>query len=193
MVGVSLTAAACGGGDAGPTGVAVDVIRATPDVTLAGKTANVIGAAPGYEATGTVDFVTGVDDLKLKESGRYGDPISFGVIEPAAALDLIRGATNIEAYGGSEVQGIGTKRYQIDIDLEKAIAATPAARQTDLIGLRGKIGPNDTIWADVFVDKQGRVRRVLYPVRVKEGRPYRDDDRIPKMVSVDYFDFGGSK
>lgn len=193
MVGLSLAAAACSGGDAGPTGLPTDVIHRTPDVTMAGKTATVIGAAPGFEATGTVDFVTGADDLKVKESGRYGDPISFGVVEPAAALDLIRGATNIEAYGGSEVQGIGTKRYQIDIDLEKAIAATPPARHADLIGLRGKIGPNDTIWADVFVDRQGRVRRILYPVRVKEGRPYRDDDRIPKMVSVDYSDFGGGK
>lgn len=190
MLAFSALAGACAKGDAGPTAAPSEVIRATPDITLAEKTALVLGAAPGIEARGTVDFVSGADDLDVSNTGEYDTTLPFGVAEPAAALDLLRGATTIEPYGGSEVQGIGTKRYQIDIDLQKAIAATPATRQRDLIGLKGKIGPNDTVWADVFVDTQGRVRRILFPVRIKEGRPYRDDKRIPKMVSVDYSDFG---
>ena len=81
--------------------------------------------------------------------------------EPAATLDLLRGVEAVRSYGGAEVQGIGTKRYEVDIDLAKAIAATPVERRADLHLLDGKLGDDKELWADVFVDTQGRVRRIL--------------------------------
>ena len=46
------------------------------------------------------------------------------------------------------------------------------------------------VWADVFIDSAGRVRRVLLPAHSDMIRPYGDSQVIPQLVSVDFFDFG---
>lgn len=184
------TGACVGGGEPGPTAHPDKVVRAAPGITFALGAARVVGAAPGITATGSIVFATGADDLEV--AGPLKTEAPFGVTEPVAVLDLLRGVVKVTSYGGAEVQGIGTKRYEVDIDLAKAIAATPEQRRADLHILDGKLGPDDELWADVFVDSQGRVRRVLLPVRTSMIRPYGDDDRIPQLVSVDYFDFGVS-
>ena len=185
-------AAACaGGGDAGPTAKPDTVVAAAPDTTMAAHTARVVGAAPNVTATGRVDFLTGADRLRVR--GLKPDDPPFGVEQPAAVIDLLRGVVHVRAYGGAEVQGEGTKRYEVDIDLAKAIRATPEARRADLRVLDGLVGPDDELWADVFVDRTGRVRRVLLPVHTESNRPYGDDQSIPQMVSVDYSDFGSAR
>ena len=180
---------ACGNGSPGPTAAPDAVVHSAPDITLGTKTAHVVGAAPGITATGRVDFQTGVDELNVVPTPT--GEVAFGVEEPAAVLDMLRGVTGVRSYGGAEVQGIGTKRYEVDIDLGKAIAKTPTARQADLHLLDGKLGKDKSLWADVFVDRQGRVRRVLLPVHTAMVRPYGEDQHIPQLVSVDYSDFGG--
>lgn len=185
----ALGAGACsGGGSPGPTGQPETVVRQAPDRTAAARTARVEGAAPGVTATGLVTFATGVDDLVPSGLKRAAPP--FGVTEPAAVLDLLRGVVAVESYGGAEVQGEGTKRYEVDIDLAKAIAATPVVRRGELQELAGRLGDDKELWADVFVDARGRVRRVLLPVRTAMERPYGDDKRIAQLVSVDYSNFG---
>jgi len=182
------TGACVGGGEPGPTAHPDKVVRAAPGITFALGTARVVGAAPGITATGSVVFATGAD--KLEVAGPLKTEAPFGVTEPVAVLDLLRGVVKVSSYGGAEVQGVGTKRYGVDIDLAKAIEATPAERRADLHVLEGKLGKDKELWADVFVDSQGRIRRVLLPVRTSMIRPYGGDDRIPQLVSVDYSDFG---
>ena len=179
---------ACGNGQPGPTAHPATVVKAAPDLTLATRTAHVATAAPGVTATGRVVFASGRDVLTLAPP-TVADP-PFGVREPAAVLDMLRGVTRVRSYGGAEVQGIGTKRYEVDIDVAKAIAATPEQRRADLHLLDGKLGQDKALWADVFVDAQGRVRRVLLPVETAMIRPYGQDQREPALVSVDYSDFG---
>jgi hypothetical protein len=189
---VLVAAAACtGGGDAGPTDAPATVVARAPEITFAAKNAHVVGAAPGVTATGRVDFTRGSDQLAVRGVAKDSPP--FGVTHPAAVIDLLRGVVHVRAYGGAEVQGEGTKRYEIDIDLSKAIAATPGGtRQATLHLLDGRVGADNTIWGDVFVDRFGRVRRVLLPVRTESDRPYGQSQIIPPMVSVDYSDFGSS-
>lgn len=189
---LTAAAGACvGGGQPGPTAHPDKVVRNAPDITLAVGTSRVVGAAPGVTASGVVTFATGEDQLDVR--GRHTADPPFGVTEPAAVLDLLRGVVRVKSFGGAEVQGIGTKRYEVDIDLAKAIAATPAERRADLHILDGRLGKDDELWADVFVDSRGRVRRVLLPVHTSMIRPYGADDRIPQLVSVDYSDFGVAK
>lgn len=183
-----LITAACGRGEPGPTAHPDTVVAAAPDRTLATRSATVLGAAPGITAQGTVDFTSGVDKLTVSPPPKTEPP--FGVIEPAAMLDLLRGVIEVSAYGGAEVQGIGTKRYQVDIDVAKAIAATPEARRADLRRLDNQLADNVDLWADVFVDSAGRVRRILLPVKTALARPYGDSKKIPQMVSVDFSNFG---
>jgi hypothetical protein len=183
--------ACSGNGDAGPTGKPDTVVAEAPTRTLAAQSAHVVGAAPNVTATGRVDFRSGVDALKVRGLNAAKPP--FGVTQPAAVIDLLRGVVDVRAYGGAEVQGEGTKRYEVDIDLEKAIAATPEDRRADLHVLDGLVGDDEEVWADVFIDRAGLVRRVLLPVHTESARPYGDDKSIPQMVSVDYSDFGSAR
>jgi hypothetical protein len=192
---VAIVAGACNSNEKpnpGPTGRPDDVVRAAPDITLRTGTARVVGAAPGISATGTVTFETGEDRFEIAGRGKGKTP-PFGVVHPAAVIDLLRGVVNVEPYGGAEVQGVGTKRYDVDIDLSKAITWTPKARRDDLELLVGQLGKDNKLWAAVFIDSVGRVRRVLLPVQTASERPYGDDKHIPQMVSVDYSDFGGDE
>jgi hypothetical protein len=190
----ALGGACFGGGQPGPTAHPDAVIRSAPRLTVAARTARVVGAAPGLggappvTATGTVTFATGVARLDVVPPPKNKPP--FGVTEPMAVLDLLRGVVHVRSFGGAEVQGIGTKRYEVDVDLAKAIAAAPAERRSELETLQGKLGSDDELWADVFVDSHGRVRRVLLPVHTDMIRPYGADQTIPQLVSVDYSDFG---
>ncbi len=180
--------AACGKGDPGPEASPDDVVRAAPNATVRAASARVSTTGPYVQATGTVNFATGVDTMAL--TGRDTQNVPWGVDQPAAALDLLRGVVDVFAYGGAQVQGIGTKRYELVIDLDKAIAATPAPRRPDLRLLVGKIGDDGEVWADVFVDRSDRVRRILLPVALESERPHGDSKLIPQLVSVDFSGFG---
>lgn len=181
-----------GGGDAGPVGKPETVIARAPDVTLATKSAHVETAGPETTGTGRVDFAAGADTLKI--AGRNTTNPPFGITAPMAVIDLLRGVTKVRAYGGAEVQGDGTKRYEVDIDLSKAITATPAGPRRDALHvLDGRLGPGNKLWADVFVDKQLRIRRVLIPFNTAMARPYGQSQVEPQEVSIDYSDFGGNK
>jgi hypothetical protein len=189
---VAFGAAACGGGgDAGPTGRPDAVVAAAPDVTSGTKSAHVVGAAPGVTATGRVDFTTSGDTLTVRGQKRATPP--FGVTQPAAMIDLLRGVVHVRSYGGAEVQGEGTKRYEVDIDVAKAVTAAEGPTREQLRLLDERVGADHQIWADVFVDGAGRVRRILIPVHTESDRPYGASQIIPQMVSVDYSDFGSSK
>lgn len=183
-----LALVACGKGDPGPEDSPIAVVRAAPDTTVGAGSARVSTTGPYVQATGTVTFVSGRDTMAL--TGRNTQAVPWGVNEPVAALDLLRGVIDVFAYGGAQVQGIGTKRYELVLDLDKAMAATPAARQADLRLLDGRIGDDGEVWADVFVDSAGRVRRILLPVATESERPHGDSKRIPQLVSIDFFHFG---
>ncbi|HVT76482.1 MAG TPA: hypothetical protein VHD87_05590 [Acidimicrobiales bacterium] len=192
VVFLALVATGCSGnGDAGPTAKPDAVVANAPQITMALGNAHVVGAAPGVTASGRVDFVTGADTLTV--AGLKKDAAPFGVTEPAAMIDLLRGVVDVKAYGGAEVQGEGTKRYEVDINLPKAIAATPPTRRADLQKLNGVVGADEKLWADVFIDKSGRVRRILIPVHTASNRPYGEDQTEPQEVSVDYSNFGSAR
>jgi hypothetical protein len=192
LIGVGgFVAVGCGSNNAdpGPTAAPERVVAAAADATFAARTARVVGAAPGVSATGAVTFASGEDDLAGVGPNAADAP--FGVLQPAAVVDLLRGVVAVRAYGGVQVQGVGAKRYEVDIDLAKAVAATPQARRAELVLLDGQVGDDGLLWADVFIDSAGRVRRMLLPVQTASERPYGDDKHIPRLVSVDFSDFGG--
>ncbi len=180
-----LATAACGRGEPGPTAPAAQVVDAAPDATLAAGDATVESTGPYVSASGTVDFATGSDDLEV--AGRDQRSIPWGVVQPVATLDLLRGVVDVRSYGGAQVQGIGTKRYNADVDIAKAIAATPQARRHDLRLLLGEVGGDGQLWLDVFIATDGRVRRILLPVELASDRPAFDSKKFPQLVSVDFF------
>lgn len=181
------TLSACGNGEPGPTAAPDAVVAAAPDATFATGSASVATAAPGVTATGRARFADTRVDLAVAPPRA---PTPFGVRQPIAVVDLLRGAVHVRPYGGAEVQGIGTKRYELIVDVGRAVRATPQRRRGPLETLSGQVGGDGELWADVFVDAQGRIRRALVPVDLASDRPFGRDKSIPAFVSVDFYEFG---
>lgn len=165
------------------------VVEEAPDATFAAGSATVASAAPGVTATGRASFATGVAKLTVAPAQAR---TPFGITEPIAVVDLLRGVVQVRPYGGSEVQGVGTKRYEIDIDVSHAIERTPLQRRAPLVRVAPRVGSDGRVWAVVFVDSDGRIRRTLVPVKLESERPAGHSKRIPEFVSVDFYEFGES-
>lgn len=179
---VALMGAACGSEDgAGPRGSAETVVGQAPDVTQAAGRAKVAAFAPALQGEGTIDLRTGVAQVAQKGPG----PPNPFVSEPAFAIDVVRGAARIETFGGVGVQGVGTMMYELDVDPAKVLAAAPTARRERL----AKVLPATSFYADVFIDTQGRIRRVLLPVDLTDPRQYGDSKITIEEMTVDFFGF----
>jgi hypothetical protein len=182
---MAMLGVACGSEDgAGPRGSAETVVGRAPEVTEAAGRAKVASFAPSRQADGTVDLRTGAARVKEKGPGAANAFLS----DPALAIDVVRGAVRIDTFGGVGVQGVGTMMYEIDVDPAKAVAAAPITRRDRL----AEVLPAKSFYADVFVDTQGRIRRVLLPVDLTVPRQYGDSKITNQEMTVDFYSFTNS-
>lgn len=182
---LALVGAACGSEDgAGPRGTPSVVVGRAPRLTEAAGTSKVASFAPGLQASGTIDLRTGRAEVAAKGPGA---PNPF-VSDPALAIDVVRGVVRIEPYGGVGVQGVGTMMYELDVDPAKVLAAAPASRRDRL----ARVLPAKRFYADVFIDTQGRIRRVLLPVDLTVPRQYGDSKITNEEMTVDFFAFSAA-
>jgi hypothetical protein len=179
---LALVGSACGSEDgAGPRGSARTVVGRAPELTEAAGRATVAGFAPGLQGSGTIDLRTGAAKVTQKGPGAANPFVS----DPALAIDVVRGAVRIDTFGGVGVQGVGTMMYELDVDPAKALGATPPSRRDRL----AKVLPAKPFYADVFIDTQGRIRRVLLPVDLTVPRQYGDSKITNEEMTVDFYGF----
>jgi hypothetical protein len=180
--------AACGGRTGGPRGDPLEVVRAAPERTLRHATARVDAAAPDARSGGPVRL--GDPRPGLPVTGP-GSPAAYPELSfTTAVVDLVRGAAEAVPYGGTAVRGVSTFRYETVIEVDQAVRATPQERRATLEELAGRLRA-PAFYADVWVDGEGRLRRVQLPVEKTVRRPGSRERRVPKVVTVDYFDFSG--
>ncbi|MGH9166163.1 MAG: hypothetical protein ACRDZW_11740 [Acidimicrobiales bacterium] len=185
---VTLAVAACGADrTGGPRGRPVDVVRAAPDRTFAAGSARVEATSPDAQSRGRVAF----DDpasTPLAVKGRGGAAAYPEMAEPLVLVDLMRGAVGVVSYGGVAVRGVSTFHYELNVNLARALPATPASRRDRVTALARQMG-GDGFYADVWVDDAGRLRRVQVPVD-KASRRQSDRNKIlARLISVDFFDY----
>lgn len=97
--------------------------------------------------------------------------------EPAAVVDLLRGAEGpVRRLGDDRVRGVRTMHYRATVDMARALARVPTARRPDLDRFAAAM-PRRRLPVDVWVDVQGRARRITY------ARP-----RL--TLTIELFDFG---
>lgn len=187
LVMVALVAAACGSEEgAGPRGAPSAVVGRAPELTLAAGRALVATAAPGgSQSEGAVDLRSGSTNIEVR-GPRPAHPF---VAEPALVIDVVRGTVRIKPFGGVGVRDVGTMMYEVDIDPARVLAATPAGRRARLAELL----PPGRFYADVFIDTQGRIRRVLLPADLTDPRPYGDSKVTNEEMTVDFYQFGGDE
>jgi hypothetical protein len=181
-LGLVVLVGACGSEQtAGPTGRPAAVVGQAPRLTAAAGAAKVAGHGPGVQTTGTIDLRTGL--ARMTTIGhRSAEPF---LTDPGLALAVVPGATRIVSYGGVEVQGIGTIKYELDVDPAKVLAAAPAEQRERL----RSVLPSKSFYTDVFIDSSGRIRRILMPVDLNEPRQYGKSQITNEEMTVDFFGF----
>jgi hypothetical protein len=158
--------AACGADrSGGPRGTPSAVVRAAPDRTVAAGRAQVHAAGPGVVSEGFVDFGGRRSDVRVE--GPKASTAGVELRDPVSVVDLVRRVAEIEPYGGAEVRGTSTIKYELEVDGDG--------------GLRH--------FADVWIDGEGRIRRVLVPTDKTKPRPLRDDPDRLDLITVDFFGF----
>jgi hypothetical protein len=159
----------------GPKGDPTALLSQAPDRTVAAGRAKVAVATPAAVADGTVDFASGQATMSVKPATAREPELT----NPAVALDVVRAMASVDPYGGAEVRGASTIKYELDI-----------APSAELIAKLGGGLRADTFYADVFIDSQGRIRRVTLPIDLNERRPSDRHEILAKLITIDFYDFG---
>lgn len=189
-----VVASGCGQGrSGGPRGEPVAVVRSAPDRTFAGGSAAVEGAAPDATSSGRVSLGPAggggtATPSTLPLEGRGAAKGYPELANPLAMVDLVRGAVAVVAYGGVAVRGVSTFRYETVINVERALRSVPEGRRAEVAAVAEALG-SPAFYADVWIDEQGRLRRIQVPVTKTTARPATRDRRTPKLITVDLFDY----
>ena len=187
-----LSVAACGAErTGGARGTPAAVVDAAPERTLAAGAASFESSAPGAQRSGRVDFDAppGRSTTAGPGGGAAGDAYPE-LSEPRAMVDLVRGAVAVESYGGAAVRGASTFRYEAVINVERAVAETPAPRRAEVEAFAARLR-SAAFYVDLWVDQDGRLRRIQVPVEKTTRRPEARSKVLPQFVTVDLFDYAG--
>jgi len=192
LLGLVTLLAACGGGGGISRDSPEAVVHAAPDRTLAATSAHVEAASPDASSRGTVVFkgpgVLEGREPELEPTGPGAGRDYPELRDPLAMVDLVRGALEVVSYGGTAVREASTFRYETVIDVEAAVRATPEDRRPAVRAMADRLG-SPAFYADVWVDDQGRIRRVQVPVEKTVQRPPDRSRILPRLITVDFFEF----
>lgn len=184
---IALAGGACGTDrTGGPRGTPQAVVDASPDRTVTARSATFAASAPDAESAGKV----GLDAQGQVTEGSVARKAALHpeLVDPRSVVDLVRGALGSVSYGGAAVRGTSTFRYEVVINVERAVAETPPERREQMEAFARALGAPG-FYADVWVDGNGRLRRVQVPVEKTTKRPPDRSKVLPRLVTVDYFNF----
>jgi hypothetical protein len=165
------------------------------DLVVDGPDAYLGGVVPGV--SGPAGFVSGALADVAKVAKDRISPLDGLLYRPAAGMDLalLRGATKVLPYGGEEVQGTSTLRFSFVIDLAAASTASPVSQRPALDAAARALGDVQEP-ADVWLDSQGRVRRLQFASDPKlrttttKGGFFLEDGEYLSFIDIDFFNFG---
>lgn len=108
--------------------------------------------------------------------------------DPRAAVDLVRGASRVTVFGGLQVQETSAVRYDVFSDPLAASKAAGASAAPRLAALAAEV--SHTIRVDVYVDKDGRIRRLEVPEDLRSSTPVTRPDSNRVSATIDFVRFG---
>lgn len=113
--------------------------------------------------------------------------------DPSDALNDLRGVSDdVKTVGTERVRGTRTTHYRATINLDKAVQQVPPEqrdryrRRVEQLGVK-------TLPTDVWVDEDGRLRRMRMEVDLSRARPQGADASVPRgtvLSTFELFDFG---
>lgn len=110
-----------------------------------------------------------------------------GGTNPSQELDMLRGAGQVTTVGSETIRGVATTRYHAVIDLNRypsAVASSLRAAATRSAALLERVTGQSTLPADVWVDRDGRVRRVQLALTACSSV-----GTVAATASMDFYDF----
>ena len=111
--------------------------------------------------------------------------------DPSQTLDYLRGVTgHVTRVGTEDVRGTQTTHYRAVVDLDKAAEQSPTAREQIKSAI--KLSGSSTQPLDVWIDAQGRVRRMKYAVDLSKSKGAASNPGVSGVATftLDLFDFG---
>jgi hypothetical protein len=138
-------------------------------------------AAPGSSGGPEQRWVA----IDLGEDGRLGQFGGFDRADPAQALAYLRAADDVEELGTEEVRGAETTHYRLTVDLREAAERLPD--YSAVIEQSLATGGAAEVPTDVWVDEDGRVRRVRM---VYGDVPTAEGTSAEVTVTTELYDFG---
>lgn len=100
---------------------------------------------------------------------------------PTSALAYLRGAGHVQKVGTDTVQGVSTTHYKVTLDLERAAAESTGSTRRSLRRVI-EAGGVKKLPADVWIDDDGYLRKVVYAQPAGNGRAVR--------LTMELHDFG---
>ncbi len=92
-----------------------------------------------------------------------------GASDPSQFLSYLRGASSgITDEGADTVRGTHTRKLKANLDLRKAAAKLPTDRRAAVEKAIQQLGTS-TIPAEVWIDDQGRLRKMTFSLQVNAG------------------------
>jgi hypothetical protein len=162
-----------------PGGISISEIVVGPDLFMALPGAAGAGLAPTPWVKAKLAAVTGASGFNLSTTGASN---------PSQELDLLRSAGQVTAVGSETVRGVSTTRYHAVIDLNRypsVLAPSLRAAAARAAALLERVTGQSTLAADVWVDRNGLVRRLALDLSVCSSV-----GPVDATLSMDLYDFG---
>lgn len=189
-------------------------VMASGSIRFADRSADLVETVPGGQGNGETRFVDGtlyarlpgsllarlshgkrwvsVDLATLSEhgDGSFQQLLTDSPSDPTAVLQFLRGAGDTVTKDGQDtIDGAPTTHYTVDLNLDRAAQGQNAATQQSIHVLEGQLGSH-TLPAQVWIDDQGRVRRIMLHETLRGTSGSGQHGNVGVDVTATLSDFG---
>lgn len=123
--------------------------------------------------------------FKLKAADVATSPVG-GTVDPTAQLHTLAAVAEAEVVGEEEVRGEQTTHYRGTYDVPRALRGARGLQQAALRSALGAAATAARAPYDVFLDEQGRLRRLTQTVEV----PSSTGQVLTVTTTLEMYDFG---
>jgi hypothetical protein len=111
---------------------------------------------------------------------------------PSQFIEYLRASSGgVVELGGETIDGVPTTHYHGALQLSAVLERLPSSDQAAAKAALEKLGTNGTIPVDVWVDAQGRLRRVQLALSASPGGgPASGTPPVSGTVTIDYTAYG---
>jgi hypothetical protein len=189
-------------------------ITANGSIRFADRAADLVETVPGTQGNGETRFVDGTLYARLPGSllarlshgrkwisvdltalsqhgdGSFQQLLTDSPSDPTAMLGFLRGAGGTVTKDGQDtIDGVPTTHYTVDLNLDQAAQGQSSATQQSIHVLEQQLGSH-TLPAQVWIDDQGQVRRIMLHETLKGTAGSAQNGNVTVDVTATLSDFG---